>query len=406
MFGFWYTFYDKYWNFNNEKFVKLLELARKAKYKKTKAWLGKFNMEITLFNTVSQKELWQFINKFAIFINSWIDLKWALNILVKQIKNPYLKNIVNEMKENINHWISINETMQQYPKVFDPLTSALIWVWEKTWQLWHILTELDNNLIDNIELKWKVKGAMIYPVILFSLTIIMTIFMMIFIVPRITGAFEKAWSELPALTQVVVKISNFFINDWPILVLLVVWIVMFYKFLNSTYFWKITLANIAIKMPVFWYIVKQSNIVYFIKSFTILLDSWVLLLESIKTASKVVPNLAYKKEIIRIKNEVEVWLTISKSLWLNLDYESSVYLNKLFPEDFAYIVSTWEETWSLSTSMKKVWVNYNSELKRYIWNLSSMLEPIIIVIVWWLVWTIVIAIMLPFFEMWKIAQQL
>jgi type IV pilus assembly protein PilC len=204
----------------------------------------------------------------------------------------------------------------------------------------------------------------------------------------------------------IVNISNFFLNDWWKLIWWIIWIIVLFKLINSTYFWKIVFARLYTKLPIFWYVVKQSNIVYFIKSFTILLDSGVLLLESIKTSSNVVPNLAYKKEIIRVKNEVEVWLTISKSLWLNLDYESSVYLNKLFPEDFAYVVSTWEETWSLSTSLKKIWDNYNKELKRYIWNLSSMMEPIIIVIVWFLVWTIVIAIMLPFFEMWKIAQNL
>lgn len=400
------NFYDKYWNFNNTKFVKLLELARKEKYKKAKKSSSSLNMEITLFNSVSKKELWQFINKFSIFINSWIDIKWALWILVKQIKNPYLKRIIAEMKDNIDHWIGIHETMQQYPKIFDPLSTSLIWVWEKTWQLWHILAELDANLLENIELKWKVKWAMIYPMILLWLTFLMVIFMMIFIVPRITESFKKAWSELPALTQVVVKVSNFFVNDYWKLALIIFWIIFLLKLINSTYYGKIFFAVLFTKLPIFWYVVKQSNIVYFIKSFTILLDSWVLLLDALKTSSNVVPNLAYKKELIRIKNEVEVWLTISKSLWLNIEYESSVYLNKLFPEDFAYIVSTWEETWSLSWSLKKIWNNYNSELKRYIWNLSSMLEPIIIVIVWVLVGTIVVAIMLPFFEMWKIAKNL
>lgn len=403
---FWLNFYDKYWNFNNEKLVKLLEKARNAKYKKS-SWLGSsLNVEISFLNSVSKKELWQFINKLSIFINSWLDIKWALNILVKQVKNPYLKKIVFEIKENIDHWINISETMQQYPKVFDSLTIALIWVWEKTWQLWNVLAELDTNLLENIELKWKVKWAMIYPMILFTLTLLMVTFMMIFIVPRITESFAKAWSELPWLTQFVVNISDFFINDWWKLIWIIVLIIFSFKMANKTYYWKIFFANLYIRLPIFWYIVKQSNIVYFIKSFTTLLDSWVLLLESIKTASKVVPNLAYKKEIIRIKNEVEVWLTISKSLWLNIDYEASVYLNTLFPEEFAYIVSTWEETWSLSSSLKKIWWNYNNELKRYIWNLSSMMEPVIIVIVWFLVGTIVIAIMLPFFEMWKIAQNL
>ncbi len=403
---FWKSFYDKYWNFNNHKFVVLLEKARKVKrYKQMHKW-GNLNFEFTLFESVWKKEVWWFINKLSIFVNSWIDIKWALWILVKQVKNPYLKRVVTEMKENINHGISISETMNEYPKVFDSLTTALVWVWEKTWQLGKILAELDQNLLENIELKWKVKWAMIYPMILMWLTLIMVIFMMIFIVPRISESFKKAWSDLPALTQFVVNVSNFFVNDYLKLILWIIWIVVIFKMINNTYTWKMMFAKMYTNLPIFGYVVKQSNIVFFIKSFTILLDSWVLLLESLKTSSKVVPNLAYKKELIRIKNEVEVWLTISKSLWLNLDYEASVYLNPLFPEEFAYVISTWEETWSLSDSLKKVWINYNWELKRYIWNMSSMMEPIIIVIVWILVGTIVVAIMLPFFEMWKIAKSL
>jgi len=402
---FWNNFYDKYWNFNNKQFLQLLEKARKQQYKKGNK-SSNLNMEISLFNSVSKKELWQFINKLSIFLNSWIDIKWALSILNKQIKNPYLKKISLEIKTNIDHGISINETMSNYPKVFDNLTISLIWVWEKTGQLGKILAELDWNLLENIELKWKVKWAMIYPVILFSLTILMVTFMMIFIVPKISASFEKAWSELPGLTQFVVKVSDFLTNEWYKIIIAIVIAYIIVKLINMTYTWRMAFATFFTKMPIFWYIVKQSNVVYFIKSFTILLDSWVLLLDSLKTSSLVVPNLAYRKELIRIKNEVEIWLTISKSLWLNLEYEESVYLNKLFSEEFAYVVSTWEETWTLSASLKKIWYNYNWELKRYIWNLSSMMEPIIIVIVWFLVGTIVVAIMLPFFEMWKVAKNL
>jgi type IV pilus assembly protein PilC len=327
-------------------------------------------------------------------------------LLTKQTKNPYLKRITFEMKENIDHWINVHETMERYPKVFDSLTVALIWVWEKTGQLGKILTELDNNLLENIETRWKVKWAMVYPAILITLTIGMTIFMMVFIVPKITDAFLQTWVTLPALTQVVVNISSFVIHDWKWLILWIISIIIIIKIISSTYFGKIAFANIAVKFPIFGYIVRQSNIVYFIKSFTILLDSWVLLLESLKTSSNVVPNLAYKNELIRVKNEVELGLTISKSLWLNTDYDDSVYLNPLFPEDFAFVVNTWEETWSLSSSLKRIWDNYNWELKRYIWNLSSMMEPVIIIIVGALVGTIVIAIMLPFFEIWKVVQQL
>ncbi|MDD3144723.1 MAG: type II secretion system F family protein [Candidatus Gracilibacteria bacterium] len=397
-------FYDRYGNFDNQKFLLLLEDAKRAEFKGYGKKKKSGDIEITLFQSVSKKELWQFINKFSIFLNSGIDVKGALGILVKQIKNPYMKKIAIEMRDNIDHGIGIYETMNQYPKIFDALTTSLVGVGEKTGQLGKILAELDTNLLENIELKGKVKGAMIYPMILLFLTIMMVVFMMIFIVPKITASFAKAGSELPGLTLKVVAVSNFIVNDWGKLILIIIGAIITFKLINSTYIGKISLANIAIRIPIFGYVVKQSNIVFFIKSFTILLDSGVLLLDSLKTSSRVVTNLAYKKELIRIKNEVEVGLTISKSLGLNLDYEESVYLNKLFPEEFAYVVSTGEETGSLSTSLKKVGDNYNGELKRYIGNMSSMMEPIIIVIVGALVGTIVVAIMLPFFEMGKVAK--
>lgn len=403
---FWNTFFDKYWNFDNSKFIALIEQARKLEAKNRKKNWYKTKKEIVLFSSVNKKEIWWFINKMSIFINSWIDIKSALAIVVKQTTNVKLKKIVSEMRVNIDHWVTIWETMQQYPKVFDSLVTALIWVWEKTWQLWKILIELDRNLLDSIELKWKVKWALIYPMILVTLTLWVVSFMMIFIVPKITETFTKANVELPKLTQLIVTVSDFFTEDWLTLIITVVTIVMTIKLIKKSNWWRMFFAIAATRLPVFWMIVRQSNTIYFIKAFTILLDSWVLLLESMKIASDVVTNLAYKKELIRIKNEVELWLTISKSLWLNLEYEESLYLNKLFNEEFAYVVSTWEETWTLSESLKKVWYNYDIELKRKIWNLSASLEPIIIVVVWFLVGTIVIGIMMPFFEMWKVAKKI
>ena len=399
------NFFDKYGNFENKKFLTLLTEAQKWLKKKRSNAKG-LNVEINLFNSVSAKELWQFVNKLSIFINSWIDIKWAFNILVKQTKNPYLKKIANEIKVNIDYGIGISESMMQYPKVFDSLLIALVWVWEKTWSLGRILAEMDKKLLENIELKWKVKWALIYPVILLFLTFSMVTFMMIFIIPRITESFADTGTALPALTQFVIHISDFFRYDWHILLAWILWLIALMKTLKMTYHGELLLWYIAINLPIFWHIIRQSNIIYFINSFSLLMESWVLLLDALKTASQVVPNIHYKKEVVRIKNEVESGLTISKSLGLNLEYDTNVYLNKLFPEEFAYIVNTGEETGTLSDSLKKIGNNYSSELKRYIGNLATMLEPFIIVIVWILVGTIVIAIMLPFFKLWEIAKKM
>ncbi len=513
-------FFDKSWNFDNARFLELSERARKLARNKWK-WKQMGNIEITLFKSASKKEVREFINKFSIFVNSWLDVKGSLQILEKQTKNPYMKKIIKEMKTNIDYGISISETMIQYPKVFDNLIVSLLAIWEQSWKLWSILNKLDNTLRDSLELKSKIKWAMIYPTALLWLTIIMVTVMMIFIVPKVSQSFENTGHALPGLTQKVVWVSRWLwgltetkkivlwntmegierdkkwvpkvnvldkdeksklkwgevcmIDKWffvpkpdaeinpstlkidkkdltrweklfiwtisitdkkkwffgnfiswitgtPVaspeyscwvpwkwrksIIYIFIFIYIIKFFYKKTEIWKTTVWRLATHMPVFWRMIRQSNIVYFIQSFTILLNSWVLLLESLKLSSLVVPNILYKREIMRIKNEVETGLSISKSIWLNLEYEASVYLNDLFPEDFAYIVNTWEETWTLVDSLERIGDNYNRELKRYVANMSAMMEPFIIVIVWALVWVIVVAIMLPFFAMWEVAKDL
>jgi len=403
---FWPEFFDKYWNFHAEPFNKLLKDSRKAMKARSSKWVLDSNVDIVLFESVSRKELWMFINKLTIFINSWIDVKWALGILAKQTKNPFMKRVTIEMRNNIDYWITLSETMKQYPKVFDNLTVALIWVWEKTWSLWKILKELDVAMIESLEIRWKVKSAMVYPAILIFITCIMVAIMMIKVVPNIVEWYNKTWWELPWITQKVIAISDFFVESWYIAIAWIIWFIVFINIVKKTYYWALFFASLALKTPLIKYLVKQSNIVYFINAFTLLLNSWVLLLDSLNTASWVMTNVLYKKEIIRIKNEIESWLTMSKSLWLNTNYDNALYFNKFFPEDFAYIVNTWEETWTLAESLNKIWKNYNAELKRFIANFSTLLEPFIIVFIWTIVGTIIMAIMLPLLNMAELAKQL
>lgn len=397
-------FFDNDWNFDSSKFLQLIKNANHKLENQKNGWESKWSW-FSLFNSVSKKDVWMFINKLASFLSSWMDIKTSLSIISKQIPNPYFSKIIIEMKNNIDFWIFISDTMKQYPKVFDNLTIALISIWEKTWNLSSILQKMESKMLEQIELKSKVKWAMTYPIILLSLTIAMVVFMMTFIIPKITETFQKTWVDLPWLTKFVIWVSDFLQEKWIVLLLWIVWLFFFLSFLKKTVVWELILWNIWIKIPIFKYIVKRSNIVYFINAFTLLLNSWVLMIEALESSWKLLPNIHYRREVIRIKREVESWISFSKSLWLNTDKASWIYLNTLFDEEFAYIVNMWEETWTLAKSLSKLWNNYNNELKRFIWNLSTMLEPLILVLVWILVWTIVIAIMLPFFNIWKVVQK-
>lgn len=402
----WNKFIDKSWNFDNKKFVDLMRQTKIAAAKKDKRNSLKIWGDIILFKSVSRKELWQFISKLSNFINSWLNISTSLWIIAKQIQNPYLKFIVLDMKTNINYWVSISETMTQYPKAFDNLTVALISVWVKTGTLWFVLKEIERKLLDEIELKSKVKWALMYPVVVLFLTLWVVVFMMLFIVPKITKSFWDAGVELPFMTQLMVTTSNFIATKWYIIIIAVFIIITIMKIIWKTHRWEIVFSSILIKLPIVGHIIRMSNIVYFINSFVILLKSWVLVLEALETSSKVVTDINFKREIIRIKNQVEIWLTISKAMGLNLEYEHVIYTNKFFPEEFAYVMNTWEEAWNIVESLEKIGDTYNGELKRYIWTLATLLEPFIIVFIWSIVWVIVISIMLPFFEMWKVVKKM
>ena len=400
-------FLDINWNFDSAAFIQLINNSRHAvKTWKRPTMKKKWGMNEIVLWWISPKEVWQFINKLWNFLNSWIDLKTSFWILTKQVKNPKLKKIMNEVKMNLNHGIWISDTLKAYSKYFDPLIIALIEVWEKTWTLPKVLIELDKKLLEMIELKSKIKWALIYPVVLIFITISMVIFMLTFILPKITWSFEKAWVELPALTQFMIDLSNFF--RWHY-ILLTVWLILWwiwYTLFKNTHQWKLVLWRLSLNMPVFWFIVKQSNTILFINSLSLLLDSWVLVLEALETTANVVWNIHFKKDIIRVKNEVETWIKLSSAMWLNQSGWEIIFANPYFNEDLVHMISVWEETGTISKSIEKIWNNYSKELKRFIWNLMTMLEPFIIVFIWALVWTIVIAIMLPFFNLVKVAWKI
>lgn len=396
-------------SFDNTRFRELLEMSKKAALrKKPPSFTSKKARAPIVLGGISDKEIWQFINKLSNFLNSGIDLKTAFSIVHKQIKNPKLQRVVGDVRANLDHGLSISDTLRQHSKYFDPLIIALIEVGEKTGTLPRVIAELEGTLLENIEIKGKIKGAMVYPVILISLSIGMVIFMLTFILPKITESFAKTGVEVPALTRFMINLSDFLIQNWLILFVGAIGLGIAYVLLGRTYIGQIIFGKIALKIPVFGHISRQMNIILFINALHLLLDSGVLMLEALETAANVVPNIHYKKDIIRIKNEVETGIKMSVAMGLSSENrkETSSFKNDYFPEDLVHMVNVGEETGTLGTSIYKVGQNYQKELRRFIANIMAALEPLIIVFVGAIVGVIVLSIMLPFFNLGKVASKL
>jgi type IV pilus assembly protein PilC len=396
--------------FDNTKFRELLALSRKAIIKNDgthKAIIKKPPAAIVI-GGISPKEIWEFINKLANFLNSGIDLKTAFSIVQKQVQNPKLQGVVADIRSNLDHGLSISDTLRQHSKYFDPLIIALVEVGEKTGTLPRVITELEATLLENIEIKGKIKGAMIYPVVLVGLSLTMTVFMLTFILPRITESFKKTGVDIPGLTQFMIDLSDFLVNHWIVLIIALVGGIIGFILFGRTYVGRLTLDRIALKVPVFGYISRQMNVILFINALHLLLDSGVLMLEALETSANVVPNIHFKKDIIRIKNEVETGIKLSVAMGLASENKREVaqFTNAYFPEDLVHMVNVGEETGTIGISIHKVGQNYQKELRRFIGNIMTALEPLIIIFVGFIVGTIVLAIMLPFFSLGKVAGKL
>lgn len=206
--------------FDHSKFMDLLTKARTELHKKKSAKQGKMSQRLSqpvIIGGISPKEVWQFINKLSSFLASGIDLKTAFSIVSRQISNAKLAKIITETRENLDHGLTISESLRAHEKYFDPLVISLIEVGEKTGTLPRVMSDLEKTLLENIEIKAKIKSALVYPVILVILSMAMAVFMLTFILPKITGVFEKNGVEVPALTQFMIDLSNFLIGNWLLL---------------------------------------------------------------------------------------------------------------------------------------------------------------------------------------------
>lgn len=344
-------------SFDNTKFRELLTLARNAANSGRKASGKQVKKPAQIIiGGISPKEIWGFVNKLANFLNSGIDLKTAFSIVQKQVKNPKLAMILADVRSNLDHGLSVSDTLKQHSKYFDPLIIALIEVGEKTGTLPKVLTELEATLLENIEIKGKIKGAMIYPAVLVCLSVGMAIFMLVFILPRITESFKKTGVEVPGLTQFMINLSDFLINHYAILGLGVIASIFAFTLFKRTHIGELVTGKIALQIPVFGHISKQMNVILFINSLHLLLESGVLMLEALETSANVVPNIHYKRDIIRIKNEVETGIKLSVAMGLAMEgkKEGSLFSNPYFPEDLVHMVNVGEETGTIGSNIYKV----------------------------------------------------
>ncbi len=346
---------------------------------------------------LSIKEKINFLDSFSTLLNSWIPVTSSLKIISYQTKNKWLKKMIDTILNDINRWSSLKESFWRFSSIFKIFDLSIIEMWELTWKVWDAIDVIREKEEKMKEIKSKILWAFIYPSIIVTLALAMIVTFIVYVIPKITEMYKDAKVNLPKLTQNVIEISDFleanviYICLWIIGLIIVIYI---FKTHKKT---KIYFDQFVLTLPIFWHLLKKKILSMFTSSLWTLLKNWIIINKSLEISSWVVNNDYYKKEIEKIISWVSSWEDFSRLLWI--ENISNWKESKFFPIELASAVKIWEQTWKLSDLLLKISNKYNKEMDDTVKNLSTAIEPIVIIFVWLIIWTLIMAIMLPFFNM-------
>ncbi len=333
-----------------------------------------FNTEkINLFlSRVKSDELVTLTRNLSSMIKAGLPLTRALLVIERQSRNQRLKHVMKGIREDINKGKQFNECLAVYPKVFSDLYVAMVRAGEEGGQLSSSLETLSIQMERASTLKKKIKGAMIYPSIVIVVMGIIGVLMMIFVVPSITETFSKMDVELPLTTQILIGTSDFMSNH-SILVLAGIFIVVTaFSASLRTMPGKRIFHFLVTRIPVIGVIVKEVNAARTARSLSSLLKAGVDVISSIRITKDVVQNVYYKDILEEAATRVEKGTALS---------EIFIERSNLYPVLVGEMIAVGEETGQISHMLEEMAQFYETEIDQKTKDLSTIIEPILMVVI-------------------------
>jgi type IV pilus assembly protein PilC len=353
--------------------------------------LGK-ELKITipfLKKKVKKKSLAIFTRQLATMIDAGLPLVQSLDILAKQEASEIFQEIIKTIKNEVESGATLAAALQKHPRVFDNMYVNLVVAAEEAGTLDVILGRLATH-IEKIEaLKKKVKSAMVYPIMIVTVAIGVTIVLMVFVVPVFEKLFAGMGSSLPLPTQIVVNISKLFKSYLPIMIILAIVAAIALNRYHKTEQGRRKVDELLLKAPVFGELVRKIAVSRFARTLATLVSSGVPILESLNIVAGASGNKIIEEAILKGRTSISQGQTISEPLT-----ESGV-----FPMMVTQMIAVGETTGSLELMLTKVADFYDDEVDVAVATLSSMLEPVLMVFLGVIVGGLVISMYLPIFKM-------
>jgi type IV pilus assembly protein PilC len=342
-----------------------------------------------MFNRISNKEIIEVIRTLSMLLYSRISVTNSIELLVKQTKNAKLKAILKSILKDIKSGNSISKSFAKYPRLFSDIFIANLRVAEETGQIAEVLNEYTDYLEKVLNLKRKIIQAVRYPILVLVVAGFVMFFMLFYIIPTFQGLFSSVKAPLPEMTKFLMNISNFAVNNNILLIFIVLIIIFLAVIIVRNDVLKGKLLDIIIwKIPFLSKIYRDNLLARFSVSMGILLKSRVSLTEALKISKDISGNETFKQQVdIILKKIIK-----GESLSANLQNLS------LFDITFSRLLAVGEESAELDKVFNMMGNYYSSEFDYYLDNITSLLEPVLILLVGGIVAFILIALYLPMFD--------
>ncbi len=350
---------------------------------------GLLSYQINLFQGVKLRDLTIFYRQFATMVNAGLTLVSSLGILVEQVENKTLSGVIKTVKSDVEAGSTLADAFLKHPKIFTELYISMV----RAGEVGGVLDEILNKIADLMEkefaLRQKIKSAMSYPSFIAGAAVIMSIFMLAFILPQFVGVFAQFGGKLPALTLFFVTLTVLFNKFWYLFLLVFAGLIAAFLAYIRTPNGKLNFDKFKLGAPIFGEINRKGAVSRFTRILGTLIKSGVPILEALSVSSNAIGNLVISSAVLGAKIKIKEGQSISGPL----------AASGVFPPMVTQMIMVGEESGELEEMLANVAKFYDDEVDRSVERLTAIIEPLMMAFIALTVGVMIIAMYLPIFGM-------
>lgn len=347
-----------------------------------------FQRVISQRGKVYPREITLFSRQLATLIKSGVPILRGLTILGEETTNPYFRNIIASISQELKEGAKFSEALNKYPKIFSSFYVAMVEAGEGSGKLEEVLFRLADYRQAREEIISKVKLALVYPSIMLLVGVFTVVFMLVFVIPKLTLVFENLGQNLPFITQLLISLSKGFSQKGVVILIVIFVLALILRKQAKTKSGRRFLSRVKLKIPVLGKLLLKRDLALLSRSLQLLLKSGLSILKAIELTIPLIENDILKESFIEGYKELKQGSFLGRTL----------KRFKVFPAFMVSLISIGEESGKLDLALEELASSYEKDTERILKVFTTILEPAMILLIGIILGFVVIGMLLPIFQ--------